>query len=58
MSHSHDNTYAEDSMFTTLPESRAIRSRSARGTLVSVMLHGALIAVAAQAYRLPAVLST
>ena len=31
-------------MFTTLPESRAIRTRSARGTLVSVMLHGALIA--------------
>ena len=31
-------------MFTTLPESRAIRTRNARGTLVSVTLHGALIA--------------
>ncbi len=31
-------------MFTTLPESRAIRTRSARSTMASVMLHGALIA--------------
>ena len=31
-------------MFTTLPESRAIRTRSARSTMASVVLHGALIA--------------
>jgi len=31
-------------MFTTLPESRAIRTRNARSTMASVVLHGALIA--------------
>ena len=31
-------------MFTTLPESRATRTRSARSTMASVILHGALIA--------------
>ena len=36
-------------MFTTLPESRAIRTRSARSTMASVVLHGALIAGAVAA---------
>lgn len=31
-------------MFSTLPESRAIRTRNARSTMASVVLHGALIA--------------
>jgi protein TonB len=31
-------------MFTTLPESRAIRTRNARSQMASVVLHGALIA--------------
>ena len=33
-------------MFTTLVESRAVRARSARGTVVSVVLHGTAIAAA------------
>jgi protein TonB len=33
-------------MFTTLVESRSIRARSAKGTMVSVVLHGAVIAAA------------
>jgi TonB family protein len=40
------NTHAEETMFTTLVESRAVRRRSVRGAAISVVLHSMIVAAA------------